>query len=290
MLESNRFYERLENNFISWAQTVEEIRAAFIVGSRARNDHPADKWSDLDIIFFTSKPNDYLFNNEWLKNFGNVWTSFVSETAGGDPECLALFDGGRQVDFVIHSLADLKQIVKNKIVPDNFYRGVRVILDKDHVAKAIMPQQIKAPQKAALSESDFLKTVNLFWFVALYMAKQILRNELWVVKIRDGTIKELLLQMIEWHEKAENGNEYDTWHAGRFLCEWASKETLAELQTSFGHFDRRDSWKALKATITLFQRLSHNISQTMNFSYPYDLERNVLNWITQNSHLIPESP
>ncbi len=286
MSKLNIFYDNIERDFISWAQTVEDIRAAFIVGSRARNDHPADEWSDLDIIFFTSRQNYYLSNNEWLKNFGDIWTSFVSQTAGGDLECLTLFDGGWQVDFVIKPIDNLKQIVENKIVPNNFYRGVKVIIDKDHVAKNIMPQYTKAPQEIALSEGMFIQTINMFWFVALYTAKQILRNELWVVKVRDSNMKELLLQMIEWHEKVVNGNEYDTWHAGRFLCEWASEETQVELQSSFGHFDRSDSWKAVMATITLFKRLSHDISQRMNFPYSYDLENNIFNWINQNSNLI----
>lgn len=72
MSVANMFYEKLERNFVSWAQTVEDISTAFIVGSRARNDHPADEWSDVDIIFFTSKQNYYLSDNEWLKNLGNV--------------------------------------------------------------------------------------------------------------------------------------------------------------------------------------------------------------------------
>ncbi len=283
---SNIFYEKIERNFVSWAQTIEDIRAAFIVGSQARNDHPADEWSDLDIIFFTSKQNYYLSSNEWLKNLGDIWTSFVSQTAGGDPECLTLFDGGWQVDFVIHSLENLNQIVENKIIPNNFYRGVKVIIDKDHVANTIMPQQNKAPQGITLSEDMFIQSTNMFWFIALNMAKQILRNDLWVVKVRDGNMKELLLQMIEWHEKTVNGTEYDTWHAGRFICEWASEETQVELWNSFGHFDRSESWKALMSTINLFKRLSHDTSQRMNFLYPYDLERNISNWIIQNSNLI----
>jgi aminoglycoside 6-adenylyltransferase len=283
MLNSKMFYEKIEKNFVSWARTVEDIRAAFIVGSRARNDHPADEWSDMDIIFFTSKQNYYLSNNEWLNNFGDICTSFVSETVGGDPECLTLFDGGWQVDFVIHTADNLDQIVKNKIIPSNFYRGVKVLIDKDHVAHEIMPQYSKAPQGNFLSEDKFLQTINMFWFITLYTAKQILRNELWVVKVRDGNLKELLLQMIEWHEKTVNGVEYDTWHAGRFLCEWASKETQVELLNSFGHFDRNDSWKALMATITLFKRLSHEISEKKKFLYPYDLEKSVFDWINQKN-------
>ncbi len=283
MLNSKMFYENMESNFVSWAQTVEDIRAAFIVGSRARKDHPADEWSDMDIIFFTSRQNYYLTNSEWLNNFGDVCTSFVAQTDGGDPECLTLFEGGWQVDFVIHTVDNLNQIVKNKIIPNNFYRGVKVLIDKDHIAHNIIPQNNKAPQGMPLSEERFLQTINMFWFVALYSAKQILRNELWVVKVRDGNLKELLLQMIEWHEKTVNGMEYDTWHAGRFLCEWASKETQEELQNSFGHFDRNDSWKALKATITLFKRLSREISDKKKFSYPYDLENSVYQWIDQRN-------
>ena len=42
MLNSKMFYEDIEKKFISWSQTVEDIRAAFIVGSRARNDHYTD--------------------------------------------------------------------------------------------------------------------------------------------------------------------------------------------------------------------------------------------------------
>lgn len=282
MSVENMFYDKLERNFVSWAQTVEDIRAAFIVGSRARNDHPADEWSDMDIIFFTSKQKYYLSDKEWLKNFGDVWISLVSQTAGGDPECLTLFDGGWQVDFVIHSIDNLKQNVENKIVPNNFYRGVKVIIDKDDIAKSIMPKCFRAPQEAALSEDVFIQSVNMFWFLALYLAKQILRNDLWIVKVRDGNIKELLLQMMEWHEKVVNGTEYDTWHAGRFVCEWVSEETQTELRNSFGHFDRIDSWKALISTITLFKRLSHVVSQKMNFLYPYDLENNVSDWINQN--------
>jgi predicted nucleotidyltransferase len=28
------------------------IRAAVVIGSRARVDHPADEWSDLDVLIF----------------------------------------------------------------------------------------------------------------------------------------------------------------------------------------------------------------------------------------------
>ena len=277
------FYCQFERKFVNWAESVNDIRAAFIIGSRARNDHPADEWSDLDIVLFTLNQHFYLTNCEWLENMGNVLNTFAYQTSGGDPERLTLFEGGWQVDFVIHTYDSLKQIVDSKSIPNNFYRGVKVIIDKDNIASNIMPKQFVAPHCITITENAFKQIVNMFLFTALYTAKQILRNELWIAKTRDATIKELLLQIIEWHEKAVNGNNYDTWHAGRFLCEWTSEDIQKDLEDTFGHFNRVDSWKALLATLNLFQRLSHDISQKMNFSYPYELEKYIYSWINEKT-------
>lgn len=277
------FYCQFERKFINWAKCVNDIRAAFIVGSRARNDHPADEWSDLDIVLFTLNQHLYMTNCEWLENMGNVLNTFAYKTAGGDPERLTLFEGGWQVDFVIHTYDSLKQIVESKSIPNNFHRGVKVIIDKDNIATNIMPKQFVAPPDITITESAFKQIANMFLFAALYTAKQILRNELWIAKTRDANIKELLLQIIEWHEKAVNGNNYDTWHAGRFLCEWASEDIQKDLENTFGHFNRVDSWKALLATFNLFQRLSHDISEKMNFSYPYELEKYIYSWINEKT-------
>ena len=94
MSSATKYYENLEKNFVSWAQSKEDIRAAFMVGSRARSDHPADEWSDMDIILYTSKPDSYLSDAKWVEDFGKVWTLVVSRTSGGEPECLTLFEGG----------------------------------------------------------------------------------------------------------------------------------------------------------------------------------------------------
>lgn len=40
--------------------------------------------------------------------------------------------------------------------------------------------------------------------------------------------------------------------------------------------------KALMATITLFKRLAHEVAEKMKFSYPYDLENCVEEWMGIN--------
>ena len=77
MLKSDLFYEDVKRRFIDWVQRVEDIRAAVVVGSRACENHPADEWSDMDIVFYSTNPNQYFENQEWLKNMGDIRVSCV---------------------------------------------------------------------------------------------------------------------------------------------------------------------------------------------------------------------
>ncbi|OJG40592.1 hypothetical protein RV02_GL001969 [Enterococcus gilvus] len=40
--------------------------------------------------------------------------------------------------------------------------------------------------------------MNTFWFLAIYLTKQIVYEELWTVKLREAECKQVLLQTIEW--------------------------------------------------------------------------------------------
>ncbi|NLF78613.1 MAG: aminoglycoside 6-adenylyltransferase, partial [Chloroflexi bacterium] len=45
--------QQLEGRISDWASEESAIRAVLVVGSRARHaDHPADEWSDLDLMLF----------------------------------------------------------------------------------------------------------------------------------------------------------------------------------------------------------------------------------------------
>jgi hypothetical protein len=50
MAHVSQGYNRLSENLVSWAQAQDDIGAAILIGSRARSDHPADEWSDLDVL------------------------------------------------------------------------------------------------------------------------------------------------------------------------------------------------------------------------------------------------
>ncbi len=94
-------YEQLTEAFVEWAQTEQAVRMAFVVGSRARVDHPADEGSDLDIVFVVTDANPYLSATGWIEGLGNPRLMFIQEQGDGLlKERRVLFEGGLGVDFI----------------------------------------------------------------------------------------------------------------------------------------------------------------------------------------------
>ena len=266
-------YEQLMEKFIQWAQTEENIRAAVVIGSRARLDHPADEWSDLDILIFAYDPEPYLTTSNWLHHIGSPWLTFIEPTPDGSGfERRVLFQGGLDVDFAPDPVSDLKTMLDQGFPPDYadmIHRGVRFLVDKDGYAKRLQDITIDPPPYSPPAESEFLNLVNDFWYHTVWTGKRLRRGELWRAKsCCDGYLKHLLRQMMEWHTHASRGEGVDTWMRGRFLEEWADVRAVESLPVIFAHYDEEDIWRALMATMDLFRWLAVESAELLGYSYP----------------------
>jgi aminoglycoside 6-adenylyltransferase len=189
----------------AWAERQPNIRAILVVGSRARRDHPGDRWADLDLMLFATDFAGYLTQTDWLNEVGPVWVAIPHQTGAGDPEWLVLFEGGDKVDFIFYPVAELQRLSQLADLPGVYRRGYYTLIDKDSLAAQLLPSPFEPPPYEPPSASQFILTANSFWYGAVYVAKQIRRRELWVAKFRDGMMKEQLIQMIEWHAQAGHG-------------------------------------------------------------------------------------
>jgi aminoglycoside 6-adenylyltransferase len=270
-------YERLIERFVAWAQAEPDIRAAVVIGSRARTDHPADEWADLDIIVFATDVERYIASADWVENVGVHWLTFVEPTLGGGWERRVLFDGGLDVDFAFDPAHVLGQMVAGDIPPDVadiVRRGVRVLVDKDGLLAQLSAVDLQAPSYKPPAETEFLNLVHDFWYHTVWTVKHLRRGEVWWAKsCCDMYMKEQLRRMLEWHARAMHGPEHDTWMRGRFLEEWADPRAVAQLPQAFAHYDRRDIARALRATMGLFRWLAVETAQRWGYSYPVAGER-----------------
>lgn len=303
MSQNAAAYAQLLERFIAWAQTQPDIRAALLVGSQARIDRPADEWSDLDVIVLATHPERYLAETDWVANVGVPWLTFIEKTGTGDErERRVLFEGGLDVDFALIPSGKAQQLLllqrlQRRFPPflrllpqgmarqfrqgladfaDLARRGVRVLLDKDGLAAHLALVTAETAPPRPPTPNEFLETIHDFWYHAVWTVKKLRRGELWVAKsCGDGYLKHLLLRMIEWHARATHGWDYDTWHGGRFLEQWADPRAVEGLRQAFAYYDEDDVGRALLATMELFRWLAVETAAQLSYPYPAEADKRV---------------
>ena len=86
---------------------------------------------------------------------------------------------------------------------------------------------------------------------------------------------------MECHAHVENGLEYDTWHNGRFLEEWAADWIVKKLAGCFAQYEELDIKRALLNTMDLFRRVAVETADRLFYTYPKEADEYASAWVNQ---------
>jgi aminoglycoside 6-adenylyltransferase len=251
-----------------WARARADVHAAVVVGSQARSDIPADRWSDLDVFLVVDDPEPYLADRSWVAEFGSPVITFLEQTAVGDErERRVLYETGEDVDMPLIPLSALDRL---EVAAQLLARGYRVLVDKIGLEERLerVAAGVAAPRSPTLRELTEL--ASDFWYHALWTAKKLRRGEVFTAKgCLDGYMKTRLVTLLGWHARAVDPS-VDTWHDGRFVERWADPGALAALESAYARYDLRDVARALWATIDLWQGLEEETARRLGLEPELD--------------------
>jgi aminoglycoside 6-adenylyltransferase len=276
--------EQWIRRFSDWAISRADVRAVVLVGSNSRRDHPADEWSDIDILLIASNPQSYLDSTAWLASFGKPLFNIVERTTTGEIWVRrVLYESGLDVDFIVLTPQAVRQNYPG--LPDVIeilQRGRQVLIDKDELfltwPDAITARPVIKPPPPQV----FLEVVNDFWFHSVWTAKKLRRGELWVATTCNNVyMKRNLLQMTEWYTLASQGCERDVWFDGRFIEQWALPWMVKELPKVIAWYDEDDVWRALKASMALFNQLASETAEHWQYPYPVQQVEQAIEWVKE---------
>jgi aminoglycoside 6-adenylyltransferase len=265
--------ESLLQEILAWAEARPDIRVVVLTGSTAREDDSADSGSDLDVELFTTTPEAYE-SATWMNAIRPVVVQlgFAPENADGYLVRLTIFEGGDKVDFRVAPVRQMEQMVASETLDEVYERGYRVLFDRDGVTTGLRPPEPPAPTLP--TEQEYVATIEEFWFEAWHIPKYAARGDLWVVKYRDWTMKELLRRILEWDAVARSP-EADVWYIGTRMKDWVTSSQWERLQEVFAHFDAGDSIRAFQATCALFSEVAREVGARLGYVYPTAVERTV---------------
>ncbi|MBN9485876.1 MAG: aminoglycoside 6-adenylyltransferase [Alphaproteobacteria bacterium] len=266
-------------SILRWAGAREDVAAVIQTGSLARGDGSADAFSDVDLEIIAHDTRLLAKDDRWLSAIADPIIVLHLEQDDGWPTRLAIYDNGMdgsvKVDFTLAAPRRLQEMISSRKLNALYMRGYRVLLDKDGVTKDLPPPSGDVPRRSLPAEEEFRRRVEEFWFEAFHIPKYLARGELFLVKQRDWTMKELLLEMMEWHALALSPAPVDVWHLGARLRQWTDPGTWRDLQRTFGHFDADDARRAFEETTTLYSRLAREVARKAGFPYPEAVEAKI---------------
>jgi aminoglycoside 6-adenylyltransferase len=270
-------FEEIERRFTAWAETRPDIRAACVLGSRARKDRPADEWSDLDILVLADDPDRLLQSTDWIGEMGDVVLTFLEPTPAGDGlERRVLYEGGRDVDYSIFPASGLEALSEIQLdeVSEIVGRGMRILLDREGaLARLADTARGRRRKRGPPSQEEFVQVVNDFWYHAVWAAKKLRRGEILMAKgVTDAYLKRLLVRMLALHAQAADP-ETDTWHDGRFFEQWTDPRALEELRHAYARYDAEDVARALPATMRLFRWVAQETADRLGLTYPAPIDQ-----------------
>lgn len=276
-------YQSLQSSIITACQETESIRALLLVGSRARNSRPIDEHADLDYLLFTPDPASVERMPGWIGSLGKIWIPDFSYTRAGNPEWMVVYEGGWKADFVFLNIEPQQTL--QELLPTIPYqavlaRGFKVLLDKTASNGNLSWQPDGKDAPCYPSAAEFNAASYNFLLAATRVVRYGERGDLWRAKFAcDVDLKDGLLTMIEWHARAKNGIEYDTWYDGRYLAEWADPAVVAALPETFAAYNAADLRRALRANLSLYYKMAEETAAALNLPYPAEGQEAALNWL-----------
>jgi aminoglycoside 6-adenylyltransferase len=228
------------------------------------------------LLLFTTDRERYS-EEDWLNGFGTVWLTYKDDTARGDSEWFAIYEGGLKVDIVLLHVDDdvpeLEALLKHYPYQTVFARGIKVLFDRHGEARVLPPRQIDLP--AAPTAAKFAHVVNGLLLESVTTAKFIARGDFYRAQHWfSEDLRPRLLRLIEWHAYGS-----DTWYNGRFLDTWAAPRVVAALPQTFALYERDSLQAALRAMLELARLVGEETAARFNFTYPLETHDKIVGLI-----------
>ncbi|HET9906778.1 MAG TPA: aminoglycoside 6-adenylyltransferase, partial [Anaerolineales bacterium] len=176
--------EEVINKLIRWAEQRDSIRAMLLTSTRAVPNATVDDLSDYDVILIVDNIHPYYEDRSWLEDFGEVLVEYWDPLYRDPDHSIEMFANviqyadGLKIDFTLWPVELFRKVTQASTLQPELDAGYRILLDKDHLTEAMQQPTYKAYIPTPPTFAVYQKTIEDFFSDVPYVAKCLLRNEL----------------------------------------------------------------------------------------------------------------
>lgn len=272
---------RTEAEMISLIKDIafkeENIRAAYIEGSRTNPNAPKDIFQDYDIVYIVTTTKPFREDKEWINNFGKILYMHYPEDNVFYPSDVENCYGW-QIQFADGNRMDLHVCTKeNALANLELYQ---ILVDKDGIVP--YPQEttderywVKEPR-----EIEFKCTCSDFWWCLNNVAKGLWRNELpYAMDVINFVLRPHLKRLLEWKMGIENNFSVSAGKSCKYFKKYLQEETYRQFLTTYSIAEIESIWNSVFEMCDLFQSTAVELSKKQKFVYDFEQAENSLSFL-----------
>ncbi|WP_291292956.1 aminoglycoside 6-adenylyltransferase [Enterococcus sp.] len=256
------------------------VQAIAISGSRQNPQVKRDRFQDYDIVYIVDNLPELLAEPSWLKKFGPLMimqtpeTSVLSEPSlGGRFTFLMHFEDGNRIDLMLCPL-ELIHLLQEEPFLERLYDPKELLEGMDFPDGSVY--WIEPPTEAA-----FYDSCNEFWWVATYVVKGLVRNQLLYATDHLYQICwQELLRQYDWYLAHQAGYHFSTGKNHKDLPLYLSEEAFQRL-TTLDFSSIASCGESLWRMAENFDEIARKVSRQHQFSYHEEEAEKVKNYIHQ---------
>lgn len=272
---------RTEAEMISLIKDIafkeENIRAAYIEGSRTNPNAPKDIFQDYDIVYIVTTTKPFREDKEWINNFGKILYMHYPEDNVFYPSDVENCYGW-QIQFADGNRMDLHVCTReNALANLELYQ---ILVDKDGIVP--YPQEttderywVKEPR-----EIEFKCTCSDFWWCLNNVAKGLWRNELpYAMDMINFVLRPHLKRLLEWKMGIENNFSVSAGKSCKYFKKYLQEETYRQFLATYSIAEIESIWNSVFEMCDLFQSTAVELSKKQKFVYDFEQAENSLHFL-----------
>ncbi|WP_322906699.1 aminoglycoside 6-adenylyltransferase [Paenibacillus campi] len=262
------------------------IRAVAMNGSRVNPHVRADLFQDYDVVYLVDTLEPFVQEHRWVDVFGErIMMQMPDESNRLAGESLVRFmylmqfaDGNR-IDLRLQRIDHWREYIDED-------RLTVILLDKDGVLPELaLPDdtdyRVKRPTAAA-----FTGCCNEFWWVSMYIAKGLWRQELlYALDMMNRYARPMLEQLLCWEAGYEHAFQISTGKSGKYLPLYLDESICAQLFATYPAAHAEAIWQSLFVMSDLFAERARWLAERLGYVYDEGEAQRVRAHLTHVYHL-----
>ena len=246
-----------------------KVDAVALSGSRINDHAPKDEFQDYDVVYLVDNLENLISDLSWLDQFGNRLIE-QHNILGNRRLYLMLFEDGNRIDLTLCPKDHIQEWVDSEA-------GYTVLVDE----KGLFESYTTSPERywtSPVSQIDFEKACNEFWWVSAYVVKWICRKQVsYATDHLYGICQQELLKILAWQVASDRG-AVDIGKNYKYLFNCLPIEKEKEFSNLLDLSSLDKITQSLFATIQLFHQEAQILAQKMGFEYGREVAEKMMRY------------